>query len=194
MEWEPKKYNKVEVYQTETRRLAERDVIRFTRGDELVKNGHEATVVSLEKNQAIVRLADGKEIPWDFDAQRHWDHAYAATVHAGQGATREQAMLHIPAHKLERDAEDERRQSDIAMTVRRIFGDRSFYVGLTRAVDDLQVFTTDAAKALAAVTRHQDKTSAVETLSEHELAEQTNSQPQRQRRQQAVQQMQIEPD
>ncbi|AEA65432.1 MobF family relaxase (plasmid) [Burkholderia gladioli] len=194
MEWEPKKYNKVEVYQTETRRLAERDVIRFTRGDELVKNGHEATVVSLEKNQAIVRLADGKEIPWDFDAQRHWDHAYAATVHAGQGATREQAMLHIPAHKLERDAEDERRQSDIAMTVRRIFGDRSFYVGLTRAVDDLQVFTTDDAKARAAVTRHQDKTSAVETLREHELAEQTNSQPQRQRRQQAVQQMQIEPD
>ncbi|WP_244117211.1 hypothetical protein [Burkholderia gladioli] len=148
-----------------------RDVIRFTRGDELVKNGHEATVVSLEKNQAIVRLADGKEIPWDFDAQRHWDHAYAATVHAGQGATREQAMLHIPAHKLERDAEDERRQSDIAMTVRRIFGDRSFYVGLTRAVDDLQVFTTDDAKARAAVTRHQDKTSAVETLREHELAE-----------------------
>lgn len=194
MEWEPKKYNRVEVYLSETRSLAARDVIRFTRGDELVKNGHEATVVSVHENQAVLRLADGKEIPWDLDAQRHWDHAYAATVHAGQGATREQAMLHIPAHKMERDPEDARRQSDVAMTVRRIFGDRSFYVGLTRAVDDLQIFTTDAILARAAVSRHQDKSSAIETLREHELAEQTNDRPQRQRRQQAAQQIQIEPD
>ncbi|RQT22071.1 MobF family relaxase [Burkholderia contaminans] len=194
MEWEPKKYNRVEVYLSETRNLAARDVIRFTRGDELVKNGHEATVVSVEANRAVLRLADGKEIPWDLDAQRHWDHAYAATVHAGQGATRQQAMLHIPSHKMERDPEDSRRQSDVAMTVRRIFGDRSFYVGLTRAVEDLQVFTTDAGVARLAVTRHQDKSSAVETLREHEVAEQANTQPQRQRRQQAAQQMQIEPD
>ncbi|KOR17564.1 hypothetical protein ABW54_31420, partial [Burkholderia cenocepacia] len=123
-----------------------------------------------------------------------WDHAYAATVHAGQGATREQAMLHIPAHKMERDPEDARRQSDVAMTVRRIFGDRSFYVGLTRAVEDLQIFTTDAILARAAVSRHQDKSSAIETLREHESPEQVNNQPQRQRRQQAAQQMQIEPD
>jgi ATP-dependent exoDNAse (exonuclease V) alpha subunit len=194
MEWEPKKYNRVEVYLSETRNLAARDVIRFTRGDELVKNGHEATVVSVNENQAVLRLADGNEIPWDLDAQRHWDHAYAVTVHAGQGATREQAMLHIPSHKMERDPEDARRQSDVAMTVRRIFGDRSFYVGLTRAVEDLQIFTTDAILARAAVSRHQDKSSAIETLREHELAEQANTQPQRQRRQQAAQQMQIEPD
>ncbi|MET3631923.1 MobF family relaxase [Burkholderia sp. 572] len=194
LEWEPKKYNRVEVYESETRAIAARDVIRFTRGDELVKNGHEATVVSVQENRAVFRLADGKEIPWDLDAQRHWDHAYAATVHAGQGATREQAILHIPSHKMERDPDDARRQSDVAMTVQRIFGDRSFYVGLTRAVDDLQVFTTDADKARAAISRHQDKTSAVETLREHEMAEQANNQPQRQRRQQAAQQMQIEPD
>ncbi|WP_257825073.1 hypothetical protein [Burkholderia glumae] len=99
------------IYLSEERALAARDVIRFTRGDELVKNGHEATVVSIQGNQAVLRLADGKEIPWDLDAQRHWDHAYAATVHAGQGATREQAILHIPSEKLGRDPDDPRRQS-----------------------------------------------------------------------------------
>ncbi|MGS1076086.1 MobF family relaxase, partial [Burkholderia glumae] len=194
MEWEPKKYNRVEIYLSEERALAARDVIRFTRGDELVKNGHEATVVSIQGNQAVLRLADGKEIPWDLDAQRHWDHAYAATVHAGQGATREQAILHIPSEKLGRDPDDPRRQSDIAMTVRRIFGDRSFYVGITRAVDDLLVYTTGAETARWAVSQHQDKSSALQTLREHDEAQQAVSAPQRQRRQQVVQEMQTDPD
>ncbi|UWX75473.1 hypothetical protein [Burkholderia gladioli] len=44
------------------------------------------------------------------------------------------------------------------------------------------------------MTCHQDKTSAVKTPREHELVEQSNGQPQRQRRQKAAQQMQIEPD
>ncbi|WP_257829950.1 hypothetical protein [Burkholderia glumae] len=103
--------------------------------------------------------------------QRHWDHAYAVTVHAGQGATREQAILHIPSEKLGRDPDDPRRQSDIAMTVRRIFGDRSFYVGITRAVDDLQIYTTGAETARWAVSQHQDKSSALQTLREHEEAQ-----------------------
>ncbi len=194
LEWEPKKYNRVEVYEEKERQLAARDMIRFTRGDELVKNGHEATVVSISGNQAVLRLSDGKEIPWDLDAQRHWDHAYAATIHAAQGATREQAMLHIPSEKLEpRGPLTELRQNDVAAVVRRIFGDRSFYVGETRPVDDLQVYTTSAAGARWAVTQHQDKPSAVEALREHERPMQlTNSSQQQGKR--AIQQMQIEPD
>ncbi|MGS1000118.1 MobF family relaxase [Burkholderia glumae] len=203
MEWEPKKYNRVEVYLSEERALAARDVIRFTRGDELVKNGHEATVVSIQGNQAVLRLGDGKEIPWDLDAQRHWDHAYAVTVHAGQGATREQAILHIPSEKLGRDPDDPRRQSDIAMTVRRIFGDRSFYVGITRAVDDLHVYTTGAETARWAVSQHQDKSSALQTLREHEEAQlanpslqpqPVNAAPQPRRQQQVLQQTQFDLD
>lgn len=197
MDWEPKKYNRVEVYEAQARRLAARDVIRFTRGDEIVKNGHEASVVSIQKKQAVLRLADGTEIPWDLDAQRHWDHAYAATVHTAQGATREQAMLHIPTEKLDVDDSSPLkalRQNDITAIVRRIFGDRSFYVGETRPVDDLQIFTTDADVARRAVTLRQDKTSAVETLREHSEVVPQHTAPQLQRRQQAVQQMQVEPE
>lgn len=197
LEWEPKKYNRVEVYEETDRRLSARDVIRFTRGDELVKNGHEATVVSIQDSQATLQLADGKQIEWDLDKQRHWDHAYAATIHAAQGATREQAMLHIPAEKIvPRDNTPlaQLRQNDVTAIVQRIFGDRSFYVGETRPVDDLQVFTTSADLARRAVSQHQDKTSAVEQLREADAFAQTVQPEQRQRRQQAVQQMQVEPD
>jgi conjugative relaxase-like TrwC/TraI family protein len=169
--WEPKKYNRVEVYEREKRDLSEGDVIRFTRGDQSMKNGHEAEVVKLDKGKGTLKLADGQLVRWDFGRQQHWDHAYAATVHTAQGATREEAMLHIPSHKLDIPDDTpwaELRQNDVLATIRRIFGNRSFYVGETRSVHRLQVMTTDAEIARKAVALHQDKGSAVEILNDYE--------------------------
>ncbi|MCM2552600.1 MobF family relaxase [Burkholderia glumae] len=193
LDWEPKKYNRVEVYEEQPRHLARNDVIRFTRSDELVKNGHEATVEAIAGDQAQLKLADGKVIAWDLAAQRHWDHAYAGTVHAGQGATRQAAMFHIPAHKLDPgdgSPSSGLRQRDVVATIRRIFGDRSWYVGETRPIDDLQVLTTDAAVAQWAVAQHQDKASPMEILAAHEQQKQVSSSSQRQRQQQTVTQAQ----
>lgn len=46
----------------------------------------------------------------------------------------------------------------------KVFGDRSFYVGVTRASHELRIYTNDKAAAAKAVSLKQDKTSAVETI------------------------------
>jgi hypothetical protein len=50
----------------------------------------------------------------------------------------------------------------------KVFGDRSFYVGATRASHELRIYTNDKAMAARAVTARQDKTSAVETIQSHQ--------------------------
>jgi hypothetical protein len=46
----------------------------------------------------------------------------------------------------------------------KVFGDRSFYVGTTRASHELAIYTNDKGVAKTAVAGKQDKTSAVETI------------------------------
>ena len=46
----------------------------------------------------------------------------------------------------------------------KIFGNRSFYVGTTRASHELRVYTNDKAMAASIVSGRQDKSSAVETM------------------------------
>jgi hypothetical protein len=52
----------------------------------------------------------------------------------------------------------------------KVFGNRSFYVGSTRASHELSIYTNDKAVAAKAVSAQQDKTSAVETLHRAEQA------------------------
>ena len=52
----------------------------------------------------------------------------------------------------------------------KVFGDRSFYVGATRASHELRIYTNDKTVAAKAVAAKQDKTSAVETIRQHERA------------------------
>ena len=102
----------------------------------------------------------------DLSRNKHWDHAYAQTVHASQGATQHRAIFHIRAPQTESEKKQERALENMA----KVFGDRSFYVGATRASHELRIYTNDKAVAAKAVAAKQDKTSAVETLRQHERA------------------------
>lgn len=102
----------------------------------------------------------------DLSNNKHWDHAYAQTVHASQGATQHRAIFHIRAPQTESEKKQERALENMA----KVFGDRSFYVGATRASHELRIYTNDKAVAAKAVAAKQDKTSAVETLRQHERA------------------------
>lgn len=161
--WEPKKLNNVEVYESQQRPLAPGDLIRMTRNEGEFKNGEVARIMKIDGNLATVELRQGKETTRhdiDLDKNKHWDHAYASTVHASQGSTQHRAMFHIRAP----ETENEHKQARELQNMAKVFGDRSFYVGTTRASHELAIYTNNKDVAKLAVTGKQDKTSAVETI------------------------------
>ena len=167
--WQPNRHNKVEVYEAEQRALAQGDLIRFTRNEGEFKNGEVARVVAVAGAQVTLesRQGEGQERSQhqvDLSRNRHWDHAYAQTVHASQGATQYRTLFHIRAPQ----TEGEHRQDKALENMARVFGDRSFYVGATRASHELHIYTNDKAMAERAVAARQDKTSAVETIQRHQ--------------------------
>lgn len=165
--WEPKKHNKVEVYDRDTRELAKGDLIRMTRNDGEFKNGEVARVASVAGDKVTLELKQGKDVSLhevDLSRNKHWDHAYAQTVHSSQGATQHRAIFHIRAPQTENERKQERALENMA----KVFGDRSFYVGATRASHELKIYTNDKQVAAMAVAAKQDKTSAVETLRQHD--------------------------
>ena len=72
-------------------------------------------------------------------------------------------MFHIRAPEHANEHQLARELQNMA----KVFGDRSFYVGTTRASHELTIYTNDKDVARLAVTGKQDKTSAVETMERH---------------------------
>jgi conjugative relaxase-like TrwC/TraI family protein len=156
--WFPAKQNVVEVYESEKRELATGDRIRITRNELDLKNGEVGTIIDMVGRKANLKV-NSQIVGLDLQANPHWDHAYVSTVHAAQGATKESAILVVNA--LERRGVH---GDEIADRAGRVFGDRAFYVGATRATTSFEVFTNSAVEARKLITKTQEKTSAVEML------------------------------
>ena len=167
--WEPKKHNNVEVYDAERRDIAKGDIIRMTRNEGEFKNGEVARVAAIDGDKVKLELKQDEAIGYhdvDLAKSKHWDYAYASTVHASQGATQHRAMFVIRAP----EDENEKKQARQLEAMAKVFGNRSFYVGSTRASHELSIYTNDKVVAAKAVSAQQDKTSAVETLHRAEQA------------------------
>lgn len=163
VEWQPAKHNKVEVYYVDQRALSVGDRLRITRSDGDLKNGEVARVREKMGDTLVLESRQGREVVvWELDLSRnrHWDHAYASTIHAAQGVTQRLAVFHIRAPERGRGVSNENAVEAMA----KIFGNRSFYVGTTRASHELRVYTNDKAMAASIVSGRQDKSSAVETM------------------------------
>lgn len=169
--WEPAKHNKVEVYDPDLRKLAVGDVIRLTRNDATFKNGETARVIRLAGEHAVLQVDDGGVISHhsvNLETSQHWDHAYASTVHAAQGASKDTAIFAINMPEGEDKKVLEREFKSLA----KVFGDRSYYVGVTRASHDITVITNDVDLTQRAITGKLDKTTVIEAMKQ-EVREQT---------------------
>lgn len=145
--WQPQKQTKVEVFKTEARELQAGDKIRFTKNDSVLgrNNGDVAYVKAIKGDKAIIQFK-GKSTELDLKSAKHWEYAYASTIHASQGKTVDATAFHIRA------------ASGQAL------GNRAFYVGATRSRSELRIYTDDKEQALKAVGRTQEKTSAIEEI------------------------------
>lgn len=145
--WQPQKQSKVEVFKAEARELQAGDKIRFTKNDSDrgVNNGDVAYVQAIKGDKAVIQFK-GKSTELELKSAKHWEYAYASTIHASQGKTVDATAFHIRAGSGQ------------------ALGNRAFYVGATRSRSELRIYTDDKEQALKAVGRTQEKTSAIEEI------------------------------
>ena len=148
--YDPRRLHGVSVYQEIERPFASGDRIQFTAPSHAlgVANRDMATITRIEGTQVTARV-DGGEVPQHvrFDARdmRHFDHGYAVTSHSSQSATADRVLVNM----------DTRAHPDLIST-------RFAYVAVSRASQDAQIFTNDAAALGQRLSRDVSKSSAVD--------------------------------
>ncbi len=143
---------KLQAYAPETRELAVGERVRWTENhspeaDLRVRNGSGATIedIAPDGSRFTLRTDAGERIELDARAGQKLDHAYAATSYSSQGMTVDRVLIH---HNTEAGRH----------------GDRETYVSLTRARDDITIYTQDLDRAAAQAGLALDKSAA------HDLA------------------------
>jgi len=151
---------KLQAYDAESRAVAVGDRLRWTenhraeRGDHplepglKVRNGASAIVERVTADRVHLRTAAGEKIQLDAHSAQKLEHAYALTSHSAQGLTVDAVMIH---HNTEAGAHSQ----------------REAYVNVTRARDDVTIYTQDVDKAARQSGVALDKTAAHDIVPDH---------------------------
>ncbi len=148
--FDPARHSLLRLYEKETVDLAPGDWVRVTANDKALRvcNGERYQVGALERGHVVLKrdARDGSRRP-DIRIDRarplHLQHGYASTIHSAQGLTRKRVLV---------DANTKSLTSNRAV----------FYVAISRPRNDITLFTDDAAKLAAAMSREPKKFAALE--------------------------------
>jgi conjugative relaxase-like TrwC/TraI family protein len=147
--YDPRRLRGVNVFTESTREFSTGDRIQFTEPNKTlgVANRDLGTIASIENGQMTVRL-DGKqprEIAFDTTQFRQFDHGYAVTSHSSQGLTADRVLANI-------DTESNRM----------LINTRLAYVAVSRASEDVRIYTNDAETLGQRLATDISKTAAVD--------------------------------
>ena len=148
--FDPSQQSMLRVYEKETVELAPGDWVRVTANNKTlgIFNGEryqvaavDATHVALQKTSKDGMARD--ELRVDRSRPIHLQHGYATTIHSAQGLTKNRVLV---------DANTKSLTSNRAV----------FYVAISRPRNDITLFTDDATKLAAAMSREPKKFAALE--------------------------------
>ncbi|MDG9971064.1 relaxase domain-containing protein [Achromobacter mucicolens] len=143
-QFNPARAAKLSVYQPVEAELAAGDLVRVTRNNaklDLV-NGGRFRVAAVTPTTVTIE-GGGRRLTLDAESPLHLDRAYAATSHSAQGLTCDRAFIN--GESFSRTT-----QRDV------------YYVAISRARHETEIFTNDAGQLAKAVNRHEDKTTALD--------------------------------
>ncbi|HBF13404.1 MAG TPA: AAA family ATPase [Deltaproteobacteria bacterium] len=146
IKWYPRHKNKVGVYQINQREISQGDMIRFTRNDpqKNFDNGERARVVKVDLDKTLhIQKENGHVVKITGSKPLHMDYGYCSTVHAAQGKTCEKVLIEADTKSLT-SAQD------------------NYYVAISRARQEVKIYTNDRAKLPEAMTRENPKEAALE--------------------------------
>jgi conjugative relaxase-like TrwC/TraI family protein len=147
--YDPRRLRGVNVFTEATREFSTGDRIQFTEPNKTlgVANRDLGTITAIDNGQMTVRL-DGKqprEITFDTARFRQFDHGYAVTSHSSQGLTAGRVLANI-------DTESSRM----------LINTRLAYVAVSRASEDVRIYTNDAETLGQRLAADISKTAAVD--------------------------------
>jgi conjugative relaxase-like TrwC/TraI family protein len=146
--YDPSRLRGISAYKEIEREFAIGDRVQLTapNRDLQVANRDLGTLKSLDDTGRItLRMDSGKDVSFDPRDMRHFDHGYAVTSHSSQGLTSERVLVNM----------------DTKVHPELING-RFAYVSVSRASQDAQIFTNDAASLAESLSRDVSKTSALD--------------------------------
>jgi len=147
--YDPRRLRGVNVFTEATREFSTGDRIQFTEPNKTlgVANRDLGTITAIDNGQMAVRL-DGKrprEITFNTEQFRQFDHGYAVTSHSSQGLTAGRVLANI-------DTESNRM----------LINTRLAYVAVSRASDDVRIYTNNAETLGQRLAADISKTAAVD--------------------------------
>ena len=146
--YDPKRLQGIAAYREIDRDFAQGDRIQFTANNRelAVSNRDLGTIERIDSNQVSVKMDGAKERTVSFDAAqlRHFDHGYAVTSHSSQGLTADRVLVNM----------DTKVHPDLINT-------RFAYVSVSRASEDVRIYTNDVAILSERLSTDVTKTSAV---------------------------------
>jgi conjugative relaxase-like TrwC/TraI family protein len=162
--YDPTRLKGVNVYREVTREFATGDRIQFTANnkDLGISNRDLATIQNLQDGQITVRM-DGKEartVSFDPTQVRTFDHGYAVTSHSSQGLTERRVIANI--------------DTDSSRT---LINTRLAYVAVSRASDDVRIYTNDAETLGSRLANEVNKTAALDFTPAKQQAASASSAP-----------------
>ena len=133
-------------YREVEREFAKGDKIVFTKNDKRlgVNNGETAIIKAIDDKTGMLHLdKDGQELSFSVNDYRYIDYGYAITTHKSQGQTAKNVVAYM----------DSKTQNF-----------NSFYVTVTRATDNLKIFTDDKEELKKFIEIEQEKLNAIEAV------------------------------
>jgi hypothetical protein len=146
--YDPRRLAGVNVYREVARDFSVGDRIQFTSPDKAlgVANRDLAVIESIRPDGGIsARLDNGRQIEFDAQTHRHFDHGYAVTSHSAQGLTAERVLINA----------DTTVHPDL-------LNSRFGYVAVSRASHEATIFTNDANRLGPQLSTEVSKSSALE--------------------------------
>jgi hypothetical protein len=147
--YDPRRLHGVSVYKEDVRDFSEGDRVQFTApyAAERIPNRELGTLEQIDSEGNLqIRLDSGREIQFGIREHPHLDYGYAVTSHSSQGLTADRVLVHV----------------DTEAAHENLINTRLAYVSISRARDDAQIFTNDAARLGEAFSREVSKASALE--------------------------------
>jgi conjugative relaxase-like TrwC/TraI family protein len=145
--YDPRRLTGVSVYQEMERELSRGDRIQFTAPDKAlgIANRDLATIEAIHPDGRLsARLDNSRQVEFNPNEYRHFDHGYAVTSHSSQGLTAERVLVHA----------DTGVHPDL-------LNSRFAYVSISRASHEATLFTDYMAKLAPLLGADVSKTSAL---------------------------------
>lgn len=149
VEWRPTSQPSMAAYTQREGELSKGDIIRFAENDyrKNIINGERATVVDLNKHQITLEKSDGSLLKLDTNKPLQLDYGYCQTVHSAQGQTCERVMIEAEATSVTNN-------------------EKSYYVAISRARNEVAIYTDNRELLPETLSRQFEKTSALEIKAE----------------------------